>query len=148
MAMLPDHYKLFYQSHVTVATCKLKGQHKRSCSQNLIVYNLSLTQNSTVESGADRLSLHGVQLLAHGAVPGVWVSQQTECILNTHKQTNALASGHKGCKCTATHRANQVSTSTVYLHQQQTRGRGVEQISLYAQNIIACLNRPLHQYLI
>lgn len=28
-------------------------------------------QNSAVESGADRLSLHGVQLLAHGAVPGV-----------------------------------------------------------------------------
>lgn len=105
----------------------------------------SLTQNSAVESGADRLSLHGVQLLAHGAVPGVWVCQQTECILSTqtHTQTYTLVSGHKECKSTASHKDNQLSTSNVYLHQQQTTGRGVEQITLYARNMTASLTSPI-----
>ena len=44
------------------------------------------TQNSAVEGRAEGLSLHGVQLLAQGAAPGVGVGQQAEGVLGTQTQ--------------------------------------------------------------
>lgn len=57
------------------------------------------TQNGAVESGAEWFSLCGVQLLAHWAVPGVWVRQQAKCILNIHRQPERVFSSYDSTCC-------------------------------------------------